>query len=92
MEALTPGMLSIFCTNVPPGAALTIASRLIVETALGAVCTDIRPPPSASDCACTWIVPSCCTRLVSFEVVVLEVLDALARCAGLVVAAWPAFV
>src|SRR6185437_11148804 len=75
-------MLSIICTKVPPGAALMMASRLIVDTAFGALCTDIRPPPSESDLPCTSTVDSCCTRLVSLDVVVLEVL---VRCTVLVV-------
>ena len=75
-RALMPGMLEIIWVKLLPGGALTMASREMVETALGAVCTDIRPPPSDRLCACTVTVFSSCTRLVSLEVVVLEVLDA----------------
>src|ERR1700749_4568874 len=85
-------MESIICTNVPPGAALTMASREMVETAFGAVCTDIRPSPSDRLCACTVTVSSCWARLVSLEVGVLDGLDGPLRVAGSLVCglvAWP---
>ncbi len=56
-----------------------MAARVIVETALGATCTDIRPPPS-------WLRPSTVTfssaSMVAFEefaFVELDVVEALAR-------------
>src|SRR4051812_37085860 len=74
-------MVPITWVKLAPGDALAIASRVTVDTALAAVCTDIMPPPRVRLCACTCTDSICCTRLVSLDVVVFEVLEALARCA-----------
>ncbi len=74
-------MVAIICVKLLPGLAFSIASRVMVDTAFGADCTDIKPPPNDNDCACTVTSDSCfASRWVALDVVVLEVLEALTRC------------
>src|ERR1700750_2856551 len=79
--------------KVAPGAALTMASREIVETAFGASCTDISPPPSASVSAltCTALICSVARR-VALSLEVFELLATLERCGDVPAtwASWPA--
>jgi hypothetical protein len=56
-----------------------MASRVIVETALGASCGDIRPPPSDKSRPLTSIVAICCS-FDAFNVVVFDVVETLLRC------------
>lgn len=56
-----------------------MASRVIVEIALGAVWIIMLPPPSTGLCAVTSMRSSSCARRVSYAAVVLEVLDSVTR-------------